>query len=118
MAGDCRGREAIRIRRVGARTAVHAVQFNGKQEPEPFGPRSACAAPATVKQTEPSPVPLSSSATGRPETGAWEGDEGGLSARIPANEETVRAPPGVHAVMTPTRPAGKPDRVLFSSSFS
>jgi len=75
---------------VGARGVVRTAQFNGKQEWTPPGAEAACAAPATVKQTTPQRVTPFHPATGRPETGAWEGGKGSICQ--PGYRPTRRLP--------------------------
>ena len=60
---------------VGARGLVHKPQFNGKQESKPPRGELDLRCPRNGQQTGIF-APLSSFATERPETGAWEGDEG------------------------------------------
>ena len=60
---------------VGARGLVHKPQFNGKQESKPLRGVIDLRCPRIGQQTGIF-APLSSIATERSETGAWEGDEG------------------------------------------
>ena len=60
---------------VGARGLVHKPQFNGKQESQPLRGALDLRCPRNGQQTGIF-APLSSFATERPETGAWEGGEG------------------------------------------
>ena len=60
---------------VGARGLVHKLQFNGKQESNPPRGELDLRCPRNGQQTGIF-APLSSFATERPETGAWEGGEG------------------------------------------
>jgi len=60
---------------VGARGLVHKPQFNGKQESKPPRGELDLRCPRNGQQTGIF-APLSSIATERSETGAWEGDEG------------------------------------------
>jgi hypothetical protein len=50
------------------------LSSTGSRRASPYGANLTCAAPATVSRR--AFAPLSSNATERPETGAWEGDEG------------------------------------------
>ena len=60
---------------VGARGLVRKLQFNGKQERRPLQGDLDLRCPRNGQQTGIF-APLSSIATERSETGAWEGDEG------------------------------------------
>jgi hypothetical protein len=60
---------------VGARGLVHKLQFNGKQESNPPRGELDLRCPRNGQQTG-IYAQLSSIATERSETGAWEGDEG------------------------------------------
>ena len=65
-------------------------RLDGKQEWTPPGAEAACAAPATVKQTTPQGVTPFHPATGRSETGAWEGGKGSICQ--PGYRPTRRLP--------------------------
>lgn len=71
---------------VGARAAVHASQFNGKQESKPPGAEPTCAAPATVKQSAPSGAALVNQPLGALKQVPGKATRVALPARIPANE--------------------------------